>query len=106
MKEEILHEYTQIAEKSAHDFAQSKLWKEKLKQYLSVLTLEHHQTSTSVAQAEVKARADRRYQEALKSAAEVIQRAEIARAKMKSIEMTLDWWRTLESSKRAEMKYV
>lgn len=86
--------------------AGSKLMKEKLKSQLAVITAEYLAEGMSVAKAEVNAKADPRYREYLLAAQRAVEKAEVARAEMKSIEIHHEWRRSQESSKRAEMKIL
>lgn len=104
MNEETLKKYL-ITKDQAVTIAKSKLVKEKLKQYLAVLIAEKmEEENVPVSKAEQLAKADSRYAELIEKAQAVIAEAEMIKAEQKSIEMTFEFWRTNEASRRAEMK--
>ena len=103
---EIYDEYFEVAEKGAGYMAKSRLCREKLKSLLSIITLKYLEGGTSVAKAEVMARASEEYKIHLRGAEEVIALSEIARSKLKSLEMRHEAERSANSLKKAEMRLL
>jgi hypothetical protein len=103
---EIYDEYREVAEKNAGYMAKAKLCREKLKALLSVIILRYLEGSTSVAKAEVMARASEEYKIHLRGAEEVIALSEVARSKLKSLEMKHESERSANALKRAEIKLL
>jgi hypothetical protein len=106
MKEELLQEYVDLVEKNdgAYKLASRRLVKDKLKQYLAIITTEYLEKGMPVSKAETYAKSDTRYQQKLEAATQTMRDAEMIIAKQKSIEMQFEYWRSKESTKRAEMK--
>jgi len=99
-------QYEQIAKDHAEDFAKSKLAKDKIKSQLAILTLKYLDTGVAVNRAEVMARGSEEFQKYLREAENVIARAEIGRSKMKSIEMQMDYQRSVNALERAKMNLL
>ena len=104
MNKKKFQEYIELAEEGAMKLASMKLVREKLKQYLSIETARYINLGYPVSKAQELARASDSYKERLDQATETVAEGETIRAKMKGIEMEHEYWRSKESSRRAEMK--
>lgn len=64
----------------------------------------HRRDAGSVKDAEMQAKADPRHVEAINKAAEARTAANIALSDTKAYELAFDYWRSVNSTRRAEMK--
>jgi len=105
--DKIPDEYARIAEEDAGNIAKAKLSKDKLKQMLAILTSDLLSSGvSSVAKAETMARASQRYVEFLKEAEDTMTKAELARARMKSLELAFEFYRSSNSLEKSKMRLL
>lgn len=97
-------EYQALAESKALSMAKGKLYKEKIKAQLAVLTQSYMDGKRSFAAAENMAKASPEYHKFLAQAEEVMAEEIIARAKMKAIEMEHEYMRSMNSLEKVKIK--
>lgn len=98
--------YLKTAEESAMILAQSRTWKEKIKHYLALYQQAFVQEGMAVSKSEMLARAHPDYKNKIDEATILIGKAEVARARLKSIEMKFEFERSSEATRRAELKML
>ena len=105
MKQELFEQYVKLLteDNGAYKLAARKLVKDKLKQYLAVITSKYLEEGMPTSKAAELAKASDEYKQKLDEATTLLMDAEIILAKMKAIEMQFEYWRSTESTKRKEM---
>lgn len=100
-------EYERIASENALSIAKSKIAKDKLKQKLASLTA-HYMASQDIptSKAEALARASEEYKEYLSQCEQELYKAEVAKSKLKALEMEFDYCRSQNSLEKAKIKLL
>jgi len=99
--------YASVASQNALSLAKAKIAKDKLKQKLAALTAKiMAEEDIPTSRAEAKARASTEYLQFLTDCQGELEKAEIAKAEMKSLEMAFEYYRTKNATERAKMKLL
>lgn len=95
------HEFREKAKEHAEAQGRADYWDEWKKIVFSEIV--NQQQDMAISKAEHIARAHPEYRKALKNAIEWGTKANVLKAELKAIEMEFETWRTVESTRRAEM---